>query len=95
MLQRNRKHLKHDTLTDIITFDYSDGKVISGDIFISTERVKDNAEIFKKTFNEELLRVMAHGLLHLFGYNDKIKEQKKVMRIKEEEKIKLFHVEQK
>ena len=90
----NQKYLNHDTLTDIITFDYSDGRVISGDIFISTERVKDNADIFNKTFQEELLRVMAHGLLHLLGYNDKTDYEIKVMRKKEEEKIKLFHVEQ-
>jgi len=94
LLKINQKHLNHSTFTDIITFDYSEGQVISGDIFISTERVKDNANIFNKTFQEELLRVMAHGILHLLGYNDKTKEEVIVMRNKEEEKIKLFHVEQ-
>ena len=94
LLKINQKHLNHNTFTDIITFDYSGGQVISGDIYISTERVKDNANIFNKTFQEELLRVMAHGILHLVGYNDKKKGEIIVMRNKEEEKIKLFHVEQ-
>ena len=94
LLKMNQKHLNHNTFTDIITFDYSKGQVISGDIFISTERVADNASIFNKTFQEELLRVMAHGILHLLGYNDKTKDEVIVMRNKEEEKIKLFHVEQ-
>ena len=94
LLKINQKHLNHNSFTDIITFDYSDGQVISGDIFISTERVVDNASIFNKTFQEELLRVMAHGILHLLGYNDKTKDEVIVMRNKEEEKIKLFHVEQ-
>ncbi len=94
MLKINQKHLNHNTFTDIITFDYSDRKVISGDIFVSTERVRENAGIFNKTFQEELLRVMAHGVLHLLGYNDKTNDELLVMRNKEEEKIKLFHVEQ-
>ena len=94
LLKINQKHLNHSTLTDIITFDYSKGEVIGGDIFISTERVNDNADIFNKTFQEELLRVMAHGMLHLLGYNDKTKDEVIMMRNKEEEKIELFHVEQ-
>ncbi len=94
LLKINQKHLNHNTFTDIITFDYSEGQVVSGDIFISTERVKDNAGIFSKTFQEELLRVMVHGILHLLGYNDKTKDEAIVMRNKEEEKVKLFHVEQ-
>ena len=94
LLKINQKHLNHNTFTDIITFDYSDGEVVGGDIFISTERVADNANLFNKTFQEELLRVMAHGVLHLLGYNDKTSEEVLVMRKKEEEKIKLFHVEQ-
>jgi rRNA maturation RNase YbeY len=94
LLKINQKHLNHNTFTDIITFDYSEGQVVSGDIFISTERVKDNARIFSKTFEEELLRVMVHGILHLLGYNDKTKDEVMVIRNKEEEKIKLFHVEQ-
>jgi rRNA maturation RNase YbeY len=93
-LEVNRKYLNHDTFTDIITFDYSDGKRIGGDVFISIDRVKENAMIFKTEFEKELLRVMAHGILHLFGYMDKTKVEKEQMRSKEDEKIKLFHVEQ-
>lgn len=94
VLEVNKKFLSHDTFTDIITFDYSEGKQVGGDIFISIDRVKENAEIFKTDFEKELLRVMAHGLLHLFGYNDKSKKDTFRMRGKEDEKIKLFHVEQ-
>lgn len=94
LLELNKQYLNHDTLTDIITFDYTTANTISGDVFISTERVKDNAETFGVEFTNELLRVMAHGLLHLIGYGDKSDEEKTVMRQKEEEKIKMFHVEQ-
>lgn len=79
----NEKYLKHTTLTDIITFDYSEKAKLSGDIFISVERVEENADTFKTIFNEELGRVMAHGILHLVGYSDKSPEEKKVMRSKE------------
>ncbi|BFP41120.1 rRNA maturation RNase YbeY [Flavobacteriaceae bacterium GF1] len=89
----NRTYLNHDTLTDIITFDYSTGKTISGDVFISIERVCDNAKRFGVEEEEELQRVMAHGVLHLLGYNDKTEEESVVMRAKENEKMKLFHVE--
>lgn len=94
LLELNKKHLNHDTFTDIITFDYSEGKRICGDIFISVDRVTENAQQFAVAFETELLRVMAHGLLHLFRYNDKTEAQKNQMRLKEDEKIKLFHVEQ-
>ena len=90
----NVQYLNHDTLTDIISFDYTEGKVISGDIFISTERVYDNAIDFNVSFNEELKRVMAHGVLHYCGYKDKSDSDVQIMRQKEEEKINLFHVEQ-
>ncbi len=93
LLEMNKKYLSHDTFTDIITFDYSEGKPIGGDIFISIDRVRENAEVFKTEFEKELLRVMSHGLLHLFGYTDKLKTDKSFMRSKEEEKMKLFHVE--
>ncbi|WP_077404419.1 rRNA maturation RNase YbeY [Cellulophaga omnivescoria] len=93
LLNINQQYLDHDTYTDIITFDYTDGTVISSDIYISIERVKENAADFKVNFNEELLRVMAHGILHLCGFKDKTNEEAAVMRCKEEEKIKLFHVE--
>lgn len=89
----NITYLNHDTLTDIITFDYSMGKTISGDVFISIERVWDNAKGFGVEGEEELQRVMAHGVLHLLGYNDKTEEESVVMRAKENEKMKLFHVE--
>ncbi|GLU43232.1 rRNA maturation RNase YbeY [Allomuricauda sp. NBRC 101325] len=89
----NVEYLNHDTLTDIITFDYSEGSVVSGDIFISTDRVKDNAIDFDVDWKIELLRVMSHGVLHLVGYGDKSFEDKKLMREKEDEKIKMFHVE--
>ena len=89
----NNEYLQHDTLTDIITFDYSLGNELSGDIFISTERVLDNAGEFMVTFENELSRVMAHGILHLAGYKDKTIEDSKQMRSKENEKILMFHVE--
>ena len=89
----NVEYLNHDTLTDIISFDYTVGNLIQGDIFISIERVKDNAADFKVDFEEELKRVMAHGVLHYCGYKDKSDDDAVLMRQKEEEKIKLFHVE--
>ncbi|WP_353150748.1 rRNA maturation RNase YbeY [Flavobacterium sp.] len=89
----NMQYLNHDTLTDIISFDYTEGDIISGDIFISIERVKDNAIDFNVSFEEELKRVIAHGVLHYCGYKDKTNIDAALMRSKEEEKIKLFHVE--
>ncbi len=90
----NVEYLNHDTLTDIISFDYTEGSIVSGDIFISTERVAENAKDFNVMFHVELLRVMAHGVLHYCGYKDKSDADADVMRTKEEEKIKLFHVKQ-
>lgn len=90
----NMQFLEHDTLTDIISFDYCIGDLISGDIFISIERVKDNAQDFDVSFDNELLRVMAHGVLHYCGYKDKTDDDAKVMRTKEKEKMNMFHVEQ-
>lgn len=89
----NLQYLNHDTLTDIISFDYTEGDIISGDIFISIERVLDNAKDFNVPFDEELKRVLAHGVLHYCGYKDKSNDDALLMRTKEEEKIKLFHVE--
>ncbi|CEN35707.1 rRNA maturation RNase YbeY [Capnocytophaga cynodegmi] len=88
--QINVQYLDHDTLTDIITFDYTEEQIISGDIFISVERVADNAQDFNVDFQAELLRVMAHGVLHLCGYKDKSDAESKQMRSKEEEKMGLF-----
>ena len=83
LLEMNQQYLKHDYYTDVITFDYSEGKVVSGDIFISIDRVKENAKTQKVSYEEELMRVMAHGLLHLCGYSDKTKETMLEMREKE------------
>lgn len=88
--QINVEYLDHDTLTDIITFDYTEGNVLSSDIFISVERVADNANDFEVSFETELLRVMAHGILHLCGYKDKTEADSQLMRQKEEEKMQLF-----
>lgn len=71
LLQINQQYLNHDDLTDIISFDYTEGKFISGDIFISVERVKENANKYKVDFKQELLRVMSHGILHFIGFKDK------------------------
>jgi len=79
----NVEFLDHDTLTDIISFDYSIGKLIQGDIFISLERVKENAKDFDVSFDEELNRVIIHGVLHYCGYKDKTEEEAKEMRAKE------------
>jgi len=88
LLDINQKYLGHDTLTDIVTFDNSeDPKMIEGDIFISIERVRENAIKFD-TKDSELKRVMVHGLLHLAGYKDKDKAQKELMRNKENEHLK-------
>ncbi len=80
----NVEYLNHDTLTDIITFDYSEENVVSGDIFISIDRVRENAVDFGKDFSNELSRVIIHGVLHLMGYKDKTAEQKVEMREKED-----------
>tara|TARA_R110002012_G_scaffold263456_2_gene446566 strand:- start:237252 stop:237671 length:420 start_codon:yes stop_codon:yes gene_type:complete len=93
LLEINMQYLDHETYTDIITFDYCEGRMVSGDIFISTERVRENAGVYQVAFQEELLRVMAHGLLHLMKYKDKSVRDRELMRQKEDEKIKLFHVE--
>ena len=82
--QMNLEYLNHDTYTDIITFDYTENSVVSGDIFISVDRVKENAKKFNTTFKNELSRVIIHGVLHLVGYKDKSTEQKQVMRSKED-----------
>jgi probable rRNA maturation factor len=94
LVEINQQYLDHDTLTDIISFDYSLGNEIHGDIYISIERVRENAEEFKVSFEEELKRVMIHGVLHYCGYKDKSESDEQLMRSKEDEKIKLFHVKQ-
>ncbi|MEZ4801553.1 MAG: rRNA maturation RNase YbeY [Gelidibacter sp.] len=83
LLNLNIEFLNHDTLTDIISFDYTLGKQINGDIYISVERVIDNAKDFKVELETELNRVMIHGVLHYCGYKDKAKTDQKLMRSKE------------
>lgn len=94
LLEINQKFLQHDTYTDIITFDNSVGKILNADIYISTDRVIENADLYEVKFVEELRRVMVHGVLHLCGYKDRTSEEKREMRTMEDEKIKMFHVEQ-
>ena len=88
LLKLNKEFLNHDTLTDIISFDYSVGKNIQGDIFISIERVADNAKDFNVSFFDELSRVMVHGVLHYCGYKDKSHDDEKLMRDKENHYLK-------
>ena len=90
----NVEYLDHDTLTDVISFDYTMGNEISGDVFVSVERVLDNSKDYNTTFDEELKRVLVHGVLHYCGYKDKSEEDEALMRNKEEEKLAMFHVEQ-
>jgi rRNA maturation RNase YbeY len=92
--QINVEYLDHDTLTDVISFDYSLGNEIHGDIFISVERVQDNAVDYNVPFENELRRVIIHGILHYCGYKDKSEADELLMRKKEDEKLALFHVEQ-
>lgn len=84
LLKVNQDYLKHDYYTDIITFDYVKGKTISGDIFVSLPRIKDNASTLSKNYDEEFHRVLTHGILHLCGYKDKQEEEIKMMRSKED-----------
>jgi probable rRNA maturation factor len=90
----NVEFLDHDTLTDVISFDYTMGNEISGDVFVSVERVLDNSKDFKTSFDEELKRVLVHGVLHYCGYKDKTEADEALMRNKEEEKLAMFHVKQ-
>lgn len=83
LLKLNLEFLNHDTLTDIISFDYTVGKEINGDVYISIERVRDNANDFNVEFIVELNRVMVHGVLHYCGYKDKSEDEEKTMRLKE------------
>ena len=84
LLDKNSKYLNHDTLTDILTFDYSENNNISGDIYISIDRVKENASLFNTSFENECSRVIIHGILHLLGYKDKSEKEKKIIRAKED-----------
>lgn len=95
LLEMNREHLDHDYYTDIITFDYTEDKIVSGDLFISVDRVRENALDLDLEFLDELHRVCVHGLLHLCGYKDKTEQDETLMRSKEDEMLDLrkFHVE--
>lgn len=91
LLQINKEYLNHDYFTDIITFNYNDGNKISGDIFISIDTVQSNASEYNVTFDEELMRVIIHGTLHLLGFDDKTKEQQIIMKQKEDEALNIFY----
>ncbi len=84
ILDVNLRYLHHDYFTDVITFDYCEGDKLSGDLFISVDSVRENAIEFGTEFDEELHRVIVHGLLHLIGYDDHTPEEQKVMRAKED-----------
>ncbi|MEG0762127.1 rRNA maturation RNase YbeY [Chryseobacterium piscicola] len=84
LLKVNQDYLQHDYYTDIITFDYVKGKTISGEIFVSLQRISENASTLSKNYEEELRRVLAHGILHLCGYKDKTEEEELLMRSKED-----------
>lgn len=84
LLEKNKTFLKHNTLTDIITFDYSEKNTLTGDVYISIERVKENSQNYGVPYENELHRVIIHGVLHLLGYKDKNEKQQKEMREKED-----------
>jgi rRNA maturation RNase YbeY len=90
LLEVNKQYLNHDYYTDVITFDYSKDLLISGDIMISLDRVRDNSEALSQDFQVEFLRVVLHGVLHLCGYKDKRKEDVSIMRSKEDFYLSLF-----
>jgi len=92
LLSINQQYLQHDFYTDIITFDYCKGKTISGDIFLSLQRVFDNSSLLKTNEEEEINRVLAHGILHLCGYKDKSEQEQKQMREKENFYLKKYNV---
>jgi len=88
LLNMNKSFLNHDYFTDIITFDYVEDKIVSGDLFISLDRIKDNAEKYADNFTQELYRIVIHGVLHLCGYKDKSESEKTAMRAKENQYLK-------
>ncbi len=90
LLKINQDYLQHDYYTDIITFDYVKGKTINGEIFVSLQRISDNASTLSREYEEELRRVLAHGILHLSGYKDKTEEEEKLMRSKEDFYLKQY-----
>jgi len=95
LLELNQKHLDHNDYTDVITFDYSTAKEVNCDIAVSTDRVSENATYEGVSVENELARVLIHGILHCVGYSDKTPNEKQIMRKKEDEMLKRFHVEHK
>lgn len=91
ILELNQQYLNHNYFTDIITFDYCHDNIVEGDIFISIDTVLDNSHRFKTNFNDELLRVIIHGILHLVGFSDKTAKQQKQMRVLEDEALSIFY----
>jgi probable rRNA maturation factor len=92
LIDMNKQFLQHDFFTDIITFDYSEGTTVSGELYISIDRVNDNALKFKVSPGNELRRVIIHGVLHLCGYSDKNKKDQEKMRSKENEKLEMLKI---
>jgi len=90
MIKINKKHLNHNYLTDVLAFNYSEGSKIQGDVFVSEEMVRANAQEYAQSFSDELMRVMLHGLLHLCGHNDKTPEQQNRIRALEDKYLKLL-----
>lgn len=90
LLDINQRYLNHDTYTDVIGFDYTKGKTLSGDIYISTERVTENAQKFNQVEADEMRRVIIHGLLHFMGYKDKTDTEASMMKSKEDEALEGF-----
>ncbi len=90
ILEINKEHLNHNYFTDIITFDYTVGDIISGDLFISIDTVRDNAATYNCSFENELHRVIIHGVLHLLGFNDKTDAEQEIMTAKENESLQLI-----
>lgn len=93
LLEINKKYLKHKTYTDIITFNYNQEKILNGDIYISVDRVRDNAKVYSDNFEKELFRVLVHGVLHLIGYDDVSDSLEKVIRQKEDQYLKMLFAE--
>ena len=92
LLRINQDYLNHDTFTDIITFDYSTEELLQAEVFISTQRMEENATINTQSVDKELLRLLSHAILHCLGHKDSTEDEKRLMRSKENELIELFHV---
>lgn len=91
LLNINQQYLNHNYYTDVITFDYNNNSIVSGDIFISRDRILDNSKQYNVSFDYELLRIIIHGVLHLLGFNDKLENEKKIMTSREDESLKRYY----